>query len=373
VVDLESNKISLYWKGALPASVTSRIDEAKANGIEVVVRQAPYSEVELLEEADRISQKPLFDGVRTGQRMMQVNPRPDGTGLNVGLHGLPADVSPQQAQQVVPALNSAVPLSVTAVDPVSFATRLFDTPSFWGGSYIHRRSGGNSCTSAFGVTGLNGAATYLLTAAHCGEGTWGGGLYRDANGNIQQDVYGSTIPAGRSTQIDVQLVHTPQNSGNHIYWGTYMNPEAGDPGSSTGVPVRGVTPNSIGNAFCLSGSYSGTICDGANVRITGVNITVTYDPPSNGVVRVTGLVQGTDVIGTRAFGIVGQGDSGGPVVSPANDGGVQARGVISGMATGNQVRPCYGYAPPNRTCSRIVYFADMQNAMATVGVRLNTA
>jgi streptogrisin D len=373
VVDPENRKVSLYWKGAPPAAVTDRIKAATADGIKVTVQQAPYTEAELLAEADRISRKPLFNGHRTGQRMMKVSPRPDGTGLDVGLHGLPSDVAPQQAQQVVPALDSAVPLKVTATDQVAFTSRAFDTEPYWGGSYIHRRANGNSCSSAFGVTGLNGAATYLLTAAHCGEGTWGSALYSDANGNTQQNVYGDTIPAGRATDIDAQLILTPAIDGTHIYWGSYMNPPAGDPGTNDGVPVRGWTTNSIGNAFCLSGSFSGTVCPGADIRITGANMTVTYDPPSNGVARVTNLIQGSDVTGTRGIGIVGNGDSGGPVISPTNDGGVLARGVISGMATGSSFeQPCQGYVPPGRVCSRVVYFADLQNSMARVGVRLNT-
>lgn len=201
----------------------------------------------------------------------------------------------------------------------------------------------------------------------------GSALYTDANGTTQQFVYGDTIPAGRATDIDAQLILTPAIAGAAIYWGSHVNPPAGDPGTNNGVSVRGWTPNSTGNAFCLSGSYSGTVCPGADIRITGTNMTITYDPPSNGVARVTNLVQGSDVTGTRGIGIVGNGDSGGPVISPTNDGGLLARGVISGMATGPGFeQPCQGWAPPGRVCSRLVYFADLQNAMAWVGVRLNT-
>ena len=373
VVDLEGKKLDLYWKGDLPAAVTARIGAARADGLGVVVRQAPYTEAELLAEADRISRKPLRATGSTGRRMMRVSPKPDGTGLDVGLDGLPSDVAPRDARKVVPALDSAVPLSVTATDPVSFTTRYFDSAAYWGGSFLLRRSGNNACTSAFGVTGLNGAATYLLTAAHCGEGTWGGGLYDDGTGNAAQNVYGSTIPAGRSTQMDVELILTPSGSAGYVYWGTSINPPLGDPGSPNGVPVRGSIANSTGNAFCLSGSYSGSVCDGSNVRITGTGVTLVYDPPYNGVSRVTNLLQGSDVTGSRATGIVGQGDSGGPVASPTNDGGLLARGVISGMATGGETRPCAGYVPAGRVCSRVVYFADLQASMATIGVRLNTA
>ncbi|WP_424185363.1 hypothetical protein ACOBQX_26180 [Actinokineospora sp. G85] len=87
---------------------------------------------------------------------------------------------------------------------------------------------------------------------------------------------------------------------------------------------------------------------------------------------MTNLVQGTGTGTTRTTGIVGNGDSGGPVVSPHNDGGVLARGVISGMALGSSVKPCQGCAPVGRTCSRVVYFADLPNVLGRLGVQLST-
>jgi hypothetical protein len=38
---------------------------------------------------------------------------------------------------------------------------------------------------------------------------------------------------------------------SHVHWGTSINPPNGDSGAFNGVPVRGWTPNSTGNAFCL--------------------------------------------------------------------------------------------------------------------------
>lgn len=161
---------------------------------------------------------------------MQVSPRPDGTGLDVGLHGLPADLTPQQARQLVPALDSAVPLSVTTTGGVSFTTRLYDSPPFRGGSFVYRRANDNACTSAFGVTGLNGTATYLLSAAHCGEGTQGSGLYPDPSGNLLQDLYGSTTTAGRRTDLDVRLIHTPKGAGAHVCWAAGFGVSRRSPG-----------------------------------------------------------------------------------------------------------------------------------------------
>jgi streptogrisin D len=374
VVDAERNKLSLYWHGTVPPEVSARVDEARADGIEVAIASAPYTEAALLREADRISRMPLFQGARTGQRMMRVGPRPDGSGLDVGISGLPAGVDAAQARELVPALESTVPLAIGPMNPVSFASRLFDFPAFWGGSYIARRIDATriyECTSAFGVTGLNGAATYLITAAHCGAGTWGSAFFRDANGNIVQDVYGSTIAAGRNTGRDVQLILTPGGAGGHVYWGAPINPPNGDPGSLNGAPVGGDSANNVNDSVCLSGSFSGTICEDL-VRIAQTNLTITIDPPVNGVGRITNLASAVH-IGGRTLGIVGNGDSGGPVVSVRSDGKLLARGVISAMELGLAVRPCQGYNPPGRTCSSIVYFADLRGGMNAVGVRINTA
>jgi hypothetical protein len=373
VVDAEQNRLSLYWHGTVPQAVSQRVDEARENGIEVVVAPAPYTEAELLREADRISQLPLFAGARTGQRIMRVGPRPDGSGLDVGIHGLGQDVGAARAQELVPALQSTVPLTISAMNEVSFTSRALDFDPYWGGSWIVRRIDANrsySCTSAFGVTGNNGAATYLMTAAHCGAGVWGGALFRDGNGNIRQDVYGETIPAGRNTGRDVQLILTPAGAGGGVYWGDPVNPPD-SVGATSGVAVGGTSANNVNDSFCLSGAYTGTICEDL-LRISATNLTVTYDPPTNGVARVTNLVRGVYIAG-RTLGIVGNGDSGGPVVSVAGDGRLLGRGVISGQEGGLAVRPCQGYNPPGRVCSSIVYFADLRGGMNAVGVRINTA
>lgn len=361
--------LRLYWHGPVPASVTKVIDAARADGVPVTVTSAPYTEESLVAEAERLSRLPLFAGARSGQRALRVHPKPDGSGLAVGIAGLPDGVDLATARRTVPALDSAVPLTVEQIPLPALATRFFDSWPYYGGALMMRPAGGNACTSGFGVTGNNGAATYLMTAAHCGEGAWQTGTVTYPDGSTLTRQFGTTIPAGRSTGRDVELVHTPQGAGGGVYWGTPINPPAGDPGSNSYVRVTGDAANVPDNRVCASGSFSGTQC-GALILATNVNITI--DPPFNGVGRITNLVWAQNLPSNDSSAFVGQGDSGGPITSLASGGGVRAQGIISAIETGNQLRPCKGYNPPGRECSFSFFYADLRGAMSAVSVRINT-
>ncbi|GIJ57201.1 hypothetical protein Vau01_047170 [Virgisporangium aurantiacum] len=371
IVEAEHRALRLYWRGTVPAAVSARIARAGADGLTVTVEPSRYTEAELLAEVDRMSRQPLFRGARTGQRSMVLGPKPDGSGLSAEISGLPTGTAAVSARSAVPALDSAYALDVTESAPVAFTTRMYDPFPHWGGSVVLNRASGYRCSTAFAVTGNNGASTYLLSAAHCGEGTWGSWEYLDANNSIAQFVYGSTIAAGRRTDRDVQLIQTPEGSQGAIYWGAHINPPTGDPGAYIGASIGGDSSNNVGDRICLSGSYSGTICpsNADLIRIRRLNQTITYDPPSQGVGRVTNLADAEHALGQA---INGNGDSGGPVVSVRSDGRLAARGIISGMRTGAYERPCVGYVPSGRTCSMNVFFADLRSAMSLVGVHINT-
>lgn len=371
ILDTEHSTIRLYWHGAMPQTVSEQIAAARGNGVAVVVAQAPFTEAELLAETARMSKRPLFAGAQTGPRALQVAPQPDGSGISVAVSGLPAGTTAAQARQLVPALDSAYPLTFSAMSPPAFTARYFDQSPYWGGSYIHNNATGYNCSDAYGVTGLNGAATYLFTAAHCGTGAWSSGVVRFPDGTEVQTTYGSTFPAGRRTDLDVELLLVSgagASAGNGVYYGPSINPPNNDPGSSTGIAVGGTINNVVGARLCTSGSYSGTIC---NIEIQLTNLTVTY-ALLNGVSRVTNLVLAYKLLDDSGItAAVGEGDSGGPAFSVVS-GKAQARGVISGMRTGDFVRPCTGWVFAGRTCSVAVYYADLTNAMNAVGVRLNT-
>ncbi|MEV4637308.1 hypothetical protein AB0J80_08150 [Actinoplanes sp. NPDC049548] len=363
--------LQVYWHGGVPEVVDKRIGQARLEGVAVKLLSAPYTEAELLSEADRISRLPLHDGKPTGQRALRVFPRFDGTGLEVGLAGLPVGVEGDAARRLVPALRSHVPLNITGMGGAKFAYRYIDDVPYFGGALMVSATRGNSCSTGFGVTGLNGAATYLITAAHCGEGRWDTGTVVLADGSTYSRTFGNTIAAGRSTGRDAELILTPGGAGAGVYWGASINPPS-DPGSNSYVAVSGAGTNLVDRTICASGAFSGTQC-GATIRAT--NVIVVYDPPTNGVGRVTNLVWAQNLPANSSSAFVGQGDSGGPITSLASGGRVQAQGIISGIETGSDgadLRTCKGYNYPGRQCSYSFYYADLSGAMSAVGVRINT-
>jgi hypothetical protein len=263
----------------------------------------------------------------------------------------------------VPALDTDLPITFAHTDFPEFATRYFDNAPYYGGALMVRNGAGNSCSSGFGVRGNNGAATYILSAAHCGTGTWETGTVQLSSGENQSRTIGNTISGGRDTGRDIQLVLAP--SGGGVYWGASINPPT-SAGSNSYVDVESTTVNQPGATVCHSGAYSGTQC---NAQIISVNNTITIEPALNGVSRITRLVQ-TQSTDNTAF--AGQGDSGGPVTSVAANGTVRGRGIVSAIRTGSALRPCKGYNYQGRQCSWITFYADLQEAEFALGVQTIT-
>jgi hypothetical protein len=337
----------VYWHGAVPANVSSEIAAAGAGGVTVTVLPAPYTRDELLAETKRLADLTMVDD-KAAVQLAVIGPKSDGTGLRAGVSGLDETLSaarvPARARQLLPTLASAVPLDITAAERPRLTSRYADTPPFWGGAWMVR-TGGGACTTGFGVTGLNGASTYILTANHCGHGEWRSG--------------GNTYFIGNSVTTAVDRPHDSQlllgnPAGARIYTGEYLG--STNQGSA---PVKGAVPSASGGSVCTSGAYSGERC-GLTVIATGLTINVT------GYGQMTHM-SAADHPNASA---VGNGDSGGPTVSYTTN-GVLARGTISAMDPGLVV-PCTGVPSGNgRTCSQRVYYPDINRQLAGVGVRLN--
>lgn len=365
------NALRLYWHGAVPAGVRAVITAARGRGITVTTHQAPYTERRLQSEIARMSARPLSTGSSSARRALELAAKPDGSGIIAVVSGLPSGTGAAKARQMVPALDTGLPVAVSTGPRPEFSYRFLDTPPYWGGAYIDNAALATACSDAFGVTGNNGASTYMFTAAHCGTGTWTTGTVT-SGGTTYRNTIGSTFPAGRSTGIDAELLLPPSgfSDGGSVYYGAPINPPNGDLGSNTGIPVTGSGSNAVGAYVCTDGSFSGTIC---NVQVQLTNITITYSPAENGVGTVTHLVQAYKAPSGGVYEANGNGDSGGPVIIVFGDGTARAQGIISGMRTGSGFTvPCTGYTPSGRVCSNTVFYADLNNAMSTLGVHLNT-
>jgi streptogrisin D len=357
--------LEIFWRGAVPAAVLAQVNAGRNAGVAVRVFPAPFTRKELLAEVDRIMRLPLPAGV-TSRR---TGPRADGTGVDIGVAGpAAAQLTGAGLAKLMPALaGQRIPLTVTETPEASFMYRWIDSSPFFGGAYIEREGSGYTCSNAFGVTGRNGAGTYMVGAAHCAEGSFTSGHVSLPDNSDYFVPYGRTI--SRNTGRDVQLILPPDgdSAGAGVYWGDGINPDAGDLGSNYAVAVAGIGGSLQGDLVCNSGSYSGTIC---GLQVTGTNQTIEYRSEVNGVRVVTNLAVAVAIDNGAA---TGHGDSGGPVVSVTSDGRLRAVGVVSGgYGTGPEMRTCRGYTPPGRQCSRTILYADLPGALDALGARINT-
>lgn len=356
-VDWNAEAIDLYWEGALPAPVAAFL-ESFASDVPVRVHDSTFSREDLHEASLR-----LLDAVAEGGALSDVA----GVAIQEDLSGLRVFTTREDADEValaaaIQAVLPAVPLEfvfepwAAENKPAVAGSRLDDRPPFIGGARIEKHTlfgtiQTGSCTSAFSVrndTNVRG----MLTAKHCGENedweTPTGQYVGNSNGNVtRSDITG--------------LMWTTTTPGFPGFSGRVYN------GSYTSSSMQGITGSGypvIDELQCMSGSYSGTVC---NNRVFQRNY---YDDDLNGgpmhVTRHTG--------GDAA---AGNGDSGGAnYLLDGSASSRRARGVITAISIAEQdVRSCRGVPsdPPNRTCSRVVLSTSVQNYLAATGLRVMTA
>jgi hypothetical protein len=361
VVDAKAMRLDLAWHGAVSAAVKREVAAARRAGIDVRITAAAYTRNALRRETDRLADEHMKT---TDSVVGSIGPKADGSGLTVGVTAAPG----RSLAASAPSVTSSVPLEFTATTPEK-TDRYYDSDPYWGGSLLlnyvssatHYENYRSLCTSGFGVTGLNGAATYIMFANHCGEGNWRTGFLSDSSGTIYQNQLGNTIST-RDAEHDTQLILTPAGAGAGVYTGTSWL-GSGQQGRS----VKGSAANNVGDYVCTEGSFSGTLC---NIRIAQVGMVVNIRDYG----RTVDMVRANTSNASRQA-TSGNGDSGGPVVS-VTTGGVLARGTISAMNM-NSLVDCPGVpgVPANeegRHCSTEMFYPDLRIQMAGVGVRLNT-
>ncbi|MER5215440.1 hypothetical protein ABT063_34090 [Streptomyces sp. NPDC002838] len=340
-IDTAANTVTLYWHGALPQQVSKAVKQIGRSGITVEVREAKYTLDQLLQETDRLAAV----GSVNGATITSVGPRPDGNGVEVAVETDGEPTSRSRAS-LDAALTENVDLDITQGVAPRQASRLADTPPYWGGAYAtqHNSSGTatGACTTGFGVAGNNGAARYILTAAHCGGTTW-----RTGTGNTI-----GTVLSGKDPGRDAELVLG--NIGNAVYEG----PSIADGDTNSGRPVTSGSSSRVGDSICQGGAYSGSIC---GYTVAAVNQTITI----GGFGTVTNMVRVEAA--NRASGI-GNGDSGGPVYTISSSGAGVARGIISAY-DGSQIIDCPGVPNGNgRNCSWRWWYPDVTVAANNLGV-----
>lgn len=183
------------------------------------------------------------------------------------------------------------------------ASRDGDIAPYFDGDLIYHVGAGVTCTSGFNMVGPGGG-DYMVTAGHCGSGTWK--THASTIGNTSLNYL--TATSGNDFQITYL-----SGGGNGIAWtnGTNLAPVTGALFPAVGVPitfnggvtgeVRGVTVQATSVSQCFSLSPSGTVC--------ATHLTEAH---KNGAV------------------VCQHGDSGGPVYSHTPSVNLLAVGIIEG-------------------------------------------
>lgn len=332
VLDLDKQQVHLYWKGTPPAEVLYGLG-TQPNGVELILEQAVYSDVELLVAGERILDAGRLKG---GVRIQGVARTPNMSGLiaevtraDLQARSAGNEESPQRALLEVDLGSIAgVPVDVVEGAPPVPTTRQNDSPPWQGGGAMRFVGASTSyCTTGFAVLNSSGQGR-LLSAAHCD--TTGDREIRDGTGN-QEIAPGNASVDIRIAGIDSMIIDPSASPGTigKVFGGAF-NQAAGTAKYEYHVGGSGgVGSAQEGDEVCLSGANSGEHC---NKTIT--DGTYLLDCPGNPSLNCNAFVYGA------ATGItVAQGDSGGPIYVERSDGRVGARGIQSAGRGTTEVTP----------------------------------
>ncbi len=339
-LDHANNALVVYWKGPLPATVASLINQLRASVV-VQVLDAPYSEAELDREAQRISHL----GISLKLPITGVGALSDFSGLEV------TAANSSDLSRVKEAITSSMKLKFSVQGPTipfSFPTgdRWNDISPYWGGDAIERPLGNgvyHVCSTSFAVH--QGSVGGILTAAHCGT-------------SLNWYIPDSNNSAGETEAGD------PTNTDSTILTG-----ETYEPVVYSGAYDQGVTPYEYVQFYETPDNgmlYENVYVDGAGsgnwvAQITSVD---QLDSLGNGPGFWTADLQD--------LADAGAGDSGGPTYALASTSGyVDALGFIDG-GDPNTEAACRGWQYTNRVCTWGVFHVNVSAALVALGATLDT-
>jgi hypothetical protein len=286
-ISLGESAVALWWKGAVPASMRRVVAQASRSA-PVQVHSADYSMAELRSAARRL--RGSWPG--GGDAVQAIKLKADGSGLVVSV---PSAASSLRAS--VPDVGA--PVDVVAEASLVQTSRDDDWAPWKGGATIVNIDQGTACTSGFGVR--NGSASYILTAAHCGQA---GQRFTDARGEF----IGTIGP--RNQDHDVELVPTSSVDG-YVYVGT--------PTDNMAALVEGWGWTFVGEYLCQSGVTSSREL---GRPVCNLKVLFYYADRED-------LVEAEQTEGQTA---ARPGDSGGPIYSVAASGKIVAKGTTTRTA-----------------------------------------
>jgi len=347
VWDSSVQRLTIWCSSAAEAdAVRSVVAASAASGVDVAV--SAYTRDQLSQAATEVVESRTF----AGGEVSWAAPRPDGSGLDVGVNPTTA------ARSAAPEAYDGIPVTVVSDGEAVAASRDRDySPFIAGADMIHRIDDQyvGYCTTAFAFNHFDVPTSTnverMFTADHCvrnGESEWHTGR------NLGYAQVGATVSAV-TEQSDIGALGG-QDYDPYVYWGANT--------SNSAVAVFGYVTPIVGASVCYSGAPSGTVCGNA---VTHTDVDVAYGTWPNQLFY-DGLTRTVQDAGISA---AGNGDSGGPVVVIATGGYPYAAGIISGMS--NAGDSCQGDpSTTTRKCSATLYFAPVADYFNLAANELDT-
>lgn len=345
---VSADTLDLYWKGDPPSQVASLIEDSP---VTVRIHAAAFDAAEL----DRAARHLLDNATEIfGRQPVRAGLSTDFSSITVTfeagqLHTLGSE------PQTEPLFD--IPLEYAegaAPEPAQTDWRWGDLPPFFGGGAIYRPAspdeGGEGsvyCTTAFTVTRNFNGDDGVLTAAHC-EPPDELGVWRSPAYHVFVGSFATFSTARDSMVLTGGLGYDPE-----VWVGAYNG------GSHLGVAAA-ANPG-VNTLVYPQGSWSG----GSEVRVIETNQYWLVGGNTFGPGFVTENEDGNPS--------VGQGDSGGPVVTPVTGSAtVTARGLISAIVVSGIDDDCQGLTAEFRTCGLEAFHINIAQIAATHNVTIQT-
>jgi hypothetical protein len=346
-VDLERHSVQLFWHGPVAPELTALINRLAVK-TKIEIHSALYSRATLLAEEFR-----LLRDKSAGRSVGTVAAWPDYGGLEV-------TVDPGTTHEIGSSVKTTIKEGMRMV-PESCPTdcpgaRWSDTTPYYGGDAIGLNTGPprGICSTGFEAFRPSGNIAFLLTAAHCGLSA--GWNTPQSSGATWVGNSGNCCNPPDAMGITKNTVVEARDYAPYIWVGPYNAP--------TAAGVITWTSNPVGAIRCVSGAFSGEVC---NNKV--VSPLVTYDYGDGLGLRGPGFWMDQQ----QGISSAGQGDSGGPVYSVAPvTGDVSAAGLVVATTRETQTTNCTGIPgdPSYRLCSPHQFVSDIGNILNSLGFGL---
>lgn len=338
----DRTELVVWWHGGseVPATLANSDSEYR-------IRLEPTPELpgDLRQAAKELINSPYIAAVEVPK---------EGTSVVVSLAKSARNMTTEPSE-LISSLSSkyGVPVSLGSEAPPIAATRQNDSLTA-GGARIYRFESGRltaACSTGFTVRHTSGQLG-MMTAAHCGP--------RGSQWVRWPDNTGTTVaPYGNDGVVrSVTLAYdgaviAVRSALSIVYWGAWNHP------TNSAYAISGLRLPRVGLEVCYSGASSGTTC-GNMVTATAQRYTLQELPG----IEISGHL-------TRRNGgapAAGEGDSGGPGIALATEGGTvkaYAVSIISALPGSTGSTNCVGIQ--GRLCGPAIYATSISNISAASG------